>query len=339
MKLAMVGLGRMGSNMAKRLLRDGHEIVAFDRNDQAVQEMKKEGAKSTPSLKELKKPFKRAAHGVGHAAFGRANRRNGSRARRNSRAPVTSSSTAETPTLKTTCAARKCSRAKKIRYLDVGTSGGVWGLERGYSLMIGGDESAAKELDSVFRSLAPGSGKSGDVEITPDRKIQGPADQGYLYCGPNGSGHFVKMVHNGIEYGMMQALAEGFDILRGAQSEELPAELRYNLNLTEISEVWRRGSVVSSWLLDLIAISLNRDSKLSKFEGHVADSGEGRWTVQAAIEEGVPATVLTSALYTRFRSREENSFAEKMLSAMRNAFGGHSEAPLENLGKPTSRAS
>ena len=216
---------------------------------------------------------------------------------------------------------------KKIRFLDVGTSGGVWGLERGYSLMIGGDADAAAILDPIFRTLAPGN--SG-VETTPDRKRTGSADQGYLYCGPSGAGHFVKMIHNGIEYGMMQSLAEGFDILQGASAEALPLEHRYKLDLKEISEVWRRGSVVSSWLLDLIAISLNHDSTLSQFHGRVPDSGEGRWTVQAAVEESIPAPVITTSLYTRFRSREFESFAEKVLSAMRSEFGGHLEATLDD---------
>ena len=212
-----------------------------------------------------------------------------------------------------------------IHYLDVGTSGGIWGLERGYCMMIGGDQSSAQRLDPIFATLAPGPG---EVPKTVGREqMKSTADQGYLYCGPAGAGHFVKMIHNGIEYGLMQAYAEGFDILRGANSENLPVGLSFDLNLTDIAEVWRRGSVISSWLLDLTAIALARDNKLDAYSGFVEDSGEGRWTIAAALEEGVPAEVLSAALYTRFRSRHEHTFAEKILSAMRKGFGGHVERP------------
>jgi len=212
-----------------------------------------------------------------------------------------------------------------IHYLDVGTSGGIWGLERGYCMMIGGDQSSAERLDPIFATLAPGPG---EIPKTVGREqMKGTADQGYLYCGPAGAGHFVKMIHNGIEYGLMQAYAEGFDILRGANSENLPVGLSYDLNLADIAEVWRRGSVISSWLLDLTAIALASDNKLDAYSGFVEDSGEGRWTIAAALEEGVSAEVLSTALYTRFRSREEHSFAEKILSAMRKGFGGHVEPP------------
>jgi 6-phosphogluconate dehydrogenase len=210
-----------------------------------------------------------------------------------------------------------------IRYVDVGTSGGVWGLERGYCLMIGGDKEAVDHLDPIFATLAPGKG---DIEETPNREHLDPrAEQGYIHAGPAGAGHFVKMVHNGIEYGMMQAYAEGFNILERKSSEELPPAERFELNVADIAEVWRRGSVVTSWLLDLSAIALAKDPELEGFSGHVADSGEGRWTVEAAIEEAVPAEVLTASLYTRFRSRQSHNFAEKMLSAMRFGFGGHVE--------------
>jgi 6-phosphogluconate dehydrogenase len=210
-----------------------------------------------------------------------------------------------------------------IQYLDVGTSGGVWGIDRGYCLMIGGPAEAAKRLDPIFKTLAPGQGK---IPRTPGReKLGGTAEQGYLYCGPSGAGHFVKMVHNGIEYGLMQAYAEGFDIFRNASSKEVPEDIRYELNLPDIAEVWRRGSVVGSWLLDLTAIALAQNPTLSNYSGFVQDSGEGRWTVMAAVEEAVPADVLTAALYTRFRSRQEHTFAEKILSAMRHQFGGHVE--------------
>jgi 6-phosphogluconate dehydrogenase len=213
---------------------------------------------------------------------------------------------------------------KGIHYIDVGTSGGVWGLERGYCMMIGWPKEAVQRLDPIFKTLAPGKG---DIPRTPGReKLGGTAEDGYIHCGPSGSGHFVKMVHNGIEYGLMQAYAEGFDIFKNANSKELPEDIRYDLNLPDIAEVWRRGSVVSSWLLDLTAMALAENPTLSEYTGFVQDSGEGRWTIQAAVDEAVPADVLTAALYVRFRSRQEHTFAEKMLSAMRQKFGGHVEA-------------
>ena len=212
---------------------------------------------------------------------------------------------------------------KGLNYVDVGTSGGVWGLERGYCMMIGGPEEVARHLDPIFKTLAPGRG---EITRTPGRaELSGTVEDGYLYCGPSGAGHFVKMVHNGIEYGLMQAYAEGFDIFRNANSTQLPEDIRYNLNVADIAEVWRRGSVVSSWLLDLTAMALVEDPDLANYSGFVQDSGEGRWTIQAAIEEAVPAEVLSAALYTRFRSRQEHTFAEKILSAMRQKFGGHLE--------------
>jgi len=214
-------------------------------------------------------------------------------------------------------------KERGIHYIDVGTSGGVWGLERGYCMMLGGPKEAVERLDPIFKSLAPGVG---DIPKTPGReKFKSTAEEGYLYCGPSGAGHFVKMVHNGIEYGLMQAYAEGFDIFRNATSDQLPEGHRYDLNLPDIAEVWRRGSVISSWLLDLTAMALAENPTLSEYSGTVQDSGEGRWTVNAAIEEAVPADVLTAALYTRFRSRQQHTFAEKMLSAMRQKFGGHIE--------------
>jgi 6-phosphogluconate dehydrogenase len=211
-----------------------------------------------------------------------------------------------------------------INYIDAGTSGGVWGLERGYCLMMGGPKEAVTRLDPIFKTLAPGIG---DIPPTPGRSGGGTAEQGYLYCGPSGAGHFVKMVHNGIEYGVMQAYAEGFDILRGVNSDHLAPGLSYDLNLPDISELWRRGSVISSWLLDLTAQALAGDAQLKAYTGFVEDSGEGRWTISAALEEGVSAEVLSAALFTRFRSRIEHSFAEKVLSAMRKGFGGHIERP------------
>src|SRR5207237_426591 len=212
---------------------------------------------------------------------------------------------------------------KGINYIDVGTSGGVWGLERGYCMMIGGPEDTGRHLDPIFKTLAPGRG---NITRTPGReKIEGTVEDGYLYCGPSGAGHFVKMVHNGIEYGLMQAYAEGFDIFRNANSDQLPEDIRYDLNVADIAEVWRRGSVVSSWLLDLTAMALVEDPELAGYSGFVQDSGEGRWTIQAAIEEAVPAEVLSAALYASFRSRHEHTLAEKLLSAMRQKFGGHLE--------------
>jgi 6-phosphogluconate dehydrogenase len=211
-----------------------------------------------------------------------------------------------------------------IHYVDCGTSGGVWGLERGYCMMIGGPSEAVQRLDPIFKTLAPGRG---DIPRTPGReKLGGTSEEGYMHCGPSGAGHFVKMVHNGIEYGIMQAYAEGFDIFKNATSKELPENIRYDLNLPDIAEVWRRGSVISSWLLDLTAMALAENPTLSEYEGFVQDSGEGRWTIQAAVEEAVPADVLSAALYVRFRSRQQHTFAEKMLSAMRQKFGGHVEA-------------
>jgi 6-phosphogluconate dehydrogenase len=216
-------------------------------------------------------------------------------------------------------------KQRGIHYVDVGTSGGIWGVDRGYCQMIGGEQEVFKRLEPIFRTLAPGRG---EIPRTPGReRAGGTAEQGYLYCGPPGAGHLVKMVHNGIEYGLMQAYAEGFDILRNAGSKELPEEFRYDLDVRDVAEVWRRGSVVSSWLLDLTAMALLEDPALSRFKGWVEDSGEGRWTIQCAIEEAVPADVLSAALFTRFRSRHEHTFAEKLLSAMRSKFGGHVELP------------
>lgn len=324
MTLGMVGLGRMGSNMAKRLMKGGHSVVAFDLSAEAVRLIKAEGASTIASLVELRAQLKAPrviwvmlpAGRPTEDVIGQLSE---------ILEPGDTVVDGGNSYFKDDVRRGQLLRQKKIRFLDVGTSGGVWGLERGYSLMIGGDADAATTLDPIFRTLAPGDSQ---VEITPGRRTTSSADQGYLYCGPSGAGHFVKMVHNGIEYGMMQSLAEGFDILQGAQSEALPPEHRYQLDLKEISEVWRRGSVVSSWLLDLIAISFNHDSVLSQFHGRVPDSGEGRWTVQAALEESISAPIITNSLYVRFRSRESESFAEKLLSAMRSEFGGHVEAPL-----------
>ncbi len=321
MQIAMVGLGRMGANMARRLLRGGHECVVYDRNPESVKQLVAEGATGASSLHDLAQKLlpPRAAWIMVPAG------------------DITESAVMElagycTPGdiiidggnsyFKDDVRRAKTLAEHGIRYLDAGTSGGVWGLERGYCLMVGGDAAAVKHLEPVFLTLSPGG--SG-IAPSPGRTAGGSAEQGWLHCGPCGAGHFVKMVHNGIEYGLMQAYAEGFDILCNANADALPAEQRYELNLADIAELWRRGSVVTSWLLDLSADALARDPDLSDYSGFVQDSGEGRWTVQAAIDEAVPADVLTSALFTRFRSRRYHTFAEKMLSAMRRGFGGHVE--------------
>ncbi|TXH73983.1 phosphogluconate dehydrogenase (NAD(+)-dependent, decarboxylating) [Thiobacillus sp.] len=321
MQIAMVGLGRMGANMTRRLMRDGHDCVVYDRNPETVAQLVAEGATGAASLAELAEklvppraawimvPSGEATENAvmelaGHFAAGDVIVDGG-----NSH-------------YKDDVRRAKILAASGILYLDAGTSGGVWGLERGYCLMVGGDGGAAKKLEPVFRTLAPGG--SG-IPPSTGRAPGGSAEQGYLYCGPSGAGHFVKMVHNGIEYGLMQAYAEGFDILKNANLESLPADQRYDFDLADISELWRRGSVVTSWLLDLSAEALARNPDLSNYSGFVQDSGEGRWTVEAAIDESVPAEVLTAALFARFRSRQEHTFAEKVLSAMRQGFGGHVE--------------
>jgi 6-phosphogluconate dehydrogenase len=335
MQLGMIGLGRMGANMVRRLIRNGHSGVVFDRSPAAVNELVKDKAEGSASLvefvKKLAKP--RAIWLMVPAA-------------------VVDKTIADLqPHLEAgdividggnsyyidDIRRSKELAPRKVHYVDVGTSGGVWGLERGYCMMIGGENEVIKHLDPIFSSLAPGMG---DIPRTPGREqIDGTSEQGYLHCGPNGAGHFVKMVHNGIEYGVMAAYAEGLGILRGAnvgrqaggavdaETTPLrdPEQYQYDLNLRDIAEVWRRGSVIASWLLDLTAIALLQDPSLAKFAGRVSDSGEGRWTIKAAIDEAVPAPVLTSALYERFSSRGEADFANKILSAMRYQFGGHLE--------------
>ncbi|MEK6336663.1 MAG: phosphogluconate dehydrogenase (NAD(+)-dependent, decarboxylating) [Acidobacteriota bacterium] len=322
MQLGMIGLGRMGANMVRRLLRGGHECVVWDVNPDNVKQMAGEGAKGAESLDDLigKLDQPRAIWIMVPAGNATEKTVTDLAARLKAGDIIIDGGNSN---YKDDARRAIALREKGINYVDVGTSGGVWGLERGYCMMIGGPEDAARHLDPIFKTLAPGRG---DIVRTPGReKISGTVEDGYLYCGPSGSGHFVKMVHNGIEYGLMQAYAEGFDIFHNANIKELPEELRYDLNLADIAEVWRRGSVVSSWLLDLTAMALLEDKDLSNYSGFVQDSGEGRWTIQAAIEEAVPAEVLSAALYTRFRSRQEHTFAEKILSAMRQKFGGHLE--------------
>jgi len=322
MQLGMIGLGRMGANMVRRLMRGGHQCVVFDLNPSNVDSLAREGASGASSMEEFvqKLTTPRAAWVMVPAG------------------DATESTVMKLASLmqsgdtiidggnsyfKDDVRRSKILKDRGIHYLDVGTSGGVWGIERGYCMMIGGSQESAQRLDPIFKTLAPGVG---DVEPTPGRQgKKSTATDGYLYCGPSGAGHFVKMVHNGIEYGLMQAYAEGFDVMKNANSKELPEDHRYSFDLTDISELWRRGSVVGSWLLDLTAMALTEDPNLSRFTGTVQDSGEGRWTIMAAIEEAVPCDVLSASLYTRFRSRQDHTFAEKMLSGMRNKFGGHVE--------------
>ena len=324
MQLGMVGLGRMGSNMVRRLMAGRHQCVVYDLSADAVAAMASDGATGTSSLGDLAKALDTpravwvmvpagtitdqtvaALGGVldagdividgGNSYFKDDVRRAGELV------------------------------GKGIKYVDVGTSGGVWGRERGYSMMIGGDGESVTRLDPIFKTLAPGRG---DIPRTPGREsMGGTAEEGYVHCGPVGAGHFVKMVHNGIEYGLMQAYAEGFDIMRNAGRDDRPAEIRYDLNMADVAEVWRRGSVVASWLLDLTAMALVEDPSLERYAGVVQDSGEGRWTIMTAIEEAVPADVLSASLYARFRSRQDHTYAEKILSAMREKFGGHVERP------------
>lgn len=328
MQLGMIGLGRMGGNIVRRLMQHGHQTVIYDRAEAAVSGLAAEGATGSASLADLvsKLEAPRAVWVMLPAG-----------------AP-TEDTVAELGGLlapgdviidggnsfwQDDVRRANALRARGVHYIDVGTSGGVWGLERGYCMMIGGDKEAVDRLDPIFAALAPGLG---DIPRTPGREGRDPrVEQGYLHAGPSGAGHYVKMIHNGIEYGMMQAYAEGFDILKSADAPVRPDDQRFSLDLSDIAEVWRRGSVVTSWLLDLTADALAVDDKLEGFSGYVDDSGEGRWTIQAAIEQATPAEVLTAALYARFRSRQEHTFAEKMLSAMRKGFGGHVEAP----GKPS----
>ena len=331
MQLAMVGLGRMGANMTRRLMRGGHSLVVSDLSADAVKQMGTEGATGSSSLDDLVaklKPPRAVWIMVPAGGPTEATVQKLAQLLQSGDAIIDGGNSY----FKDDVRRAGELKGKGIHYIDVGTSGGVWGLERGYCMMIGGPKEAVTRLDPIFKTLAPGQG---DIPRTPGRdQMGGTAEQGYIHCGPSGAGHFVKMVHNGIEYGIMQAYAEGFDIFKNATSKELPEDIRYDLNLPDIAEVWRRGSVISSWLLDLTAMALTENPTLSEYEGYVQDSGEGRWTIQAAIEEAVPAEVLTAALYVRFRSRQQHTFAEKMLSAMRQKFGGHVESDPASKKKP-----
>ena len=323
MQIGIIGLGRMGANIARRLMQNGHQVVGYDANAAAVKGL--EGAAPASSVADLIKQLKapRAVWVMLPAGH------------------ITEQTIHQLGTLldkadvvidggntyfKDDIRRAHALHHKGIAYLDVGTSGGVWGLERGYCMMIGGDKGHVNRLDPIFKALAPGVGT---IEKTPGRERADPrVTEGYMHVGPAGSGHFVKMIHNGIEYGMMQAFAEGFDIMKGRNSDKLAEDERFDINVADVAEVWRRGSVVASWLLDLTSIALSKSGTLDQFSGEVDDSGEGRWTVQAAVDEAVPAPVITAALYTRFRSRMGNTFGEKLLSAMRYEFGGHIESAL-----------
>lgn len=322
MQLGVIGLGRMGGNIVRRLTLNGHQCVVFDRSAAAMKALAGEHVIGSADLKQLVSQLQKPRAVWVMLPAGE----------------ITENAVTQLGELldkgdividggnsfyKDDVRRAKELKAKGIHYVDCGTSGGVWGFDRGYCLMIGGDKDVIDHLDPIFDTLAPGKG---DISLTPERKGRDErVERGYMHCGPSGSGRFVKMIHNGIEYGLMQAYAEGFNILRGAASEEIPEDQRYQLELPDIAEVWRRGSVIGSWLLDLTAMALAEDPKLSRYSGFVEDSGEGRWTIMAAIEEAIPTDVLSAALYARFRSREKESFSDKLLSAMRNKFGGHVE--------------
>jgi len=338
MQIGVIGLGRMGGNISRRLMKAGHHCVVFDANAAPREALAKDGATPVGSLAAMVTALAEKPRAVWVMLPA---------------GEITEKTIADLGGLlapgdiiidggnsfyKDDIRRARTLTEKHISYVDCGTSGGIWGIERGYCMMIGGPKEAVEHLDPIFAALAPGRG---DIPPTPNREKRDPRiEQGYIHAGPSGAGHFVKMVHNGIEYGLMQAYAEGFDILRNKDSKDLPEEQRFALDLPDIAEVWRRGSVVSSWLLDLGAAALAKDPQLKDFSGYVQDSGEGRWTIEAAIEEAVPADVLSSALYTRFRSRQAHTFGEKMLSAMRFGFGGHVEGsePADPEPKPKGQA-
>ena len=341
MQIGVIGLGRMGGNISRRLMKAGHQCVVFDADAKPREALAEEGATAVQSLEDVVKALKERPRVVwvmlpaGQTTEETVERLGGLLG------PNDIIIDGGNSFYKDDVRRAKKFAEKNIRYVDCGTSGGVWGIERGYCMMIGGPKEAVAHLDPIFAALAPGLG---DISRTPGRaKGDSRAERGYIHAGTSGSGHFVKMVHNGIEYGLMQAYAEGFDILRNKDSKDLPDDERFVLNMPDIADVWRRGSVISSWLLDLSAAALAKDPQLKNFSGFVQDSGEGRWTVEAAIEEAVPADVLSTALYARFRSRQEHTFGEKILSAMRFGFGGHIEGsepsdPEPKTKKPQGRA-
>jgi 6-phosphogluconate dehydrogenase len=327
MKIGLIGLGRMGGNIARRLMRDGHQTVVYDNNADARDALAKDGGEAVDSLEAMVEalPSPKTIWVMlpsGEITENTITTLSGLLGKDD--IVIDGGNTFYKDD------ARRAEElaAKGQHYVDVGTSGGVWGLDRGYCMMIGGDKATVDYLDPIFKTLAPGAG---DIPRTADRDGRDPrVENGYMHAGPAGAGHFVKMIHNGIEYGMMQAFAEGFDILKNRDGKQIPERERYSLDMADIAEVWRRGSVVSSWLLDLTASALAKGPELDNYSGYVDDSGEGRWTVNAAIEEAVPAEVLTSALFARFRSRQDHTYAERLLSAMRMGFGGH----IEGRGKP-----
>jgi 6-phosphogluconate dehydrogenase len=327
MQIGLVGLGRMGANMSRRLENGGHKVTVFDLNPENVKKLVADGAEGASSLEDLVKKLPKPRTVWVMVPAGKATETTVQALAsfmEDGDAIIDGGNSFYKDDI------RRAAELKKrgIDYLDAGTSGGVWGLQRGYCLMVGADEAAFKRIEPIFSTLSPGIGT---IERTPGReKMGGTSEKGYLRTGPPGSGHFVKMVHNGIEYGVMQAYAEGFDIMVNKNTTDLPEDERFDLNVADIAELWRRGSVVGSWLLDLTAMALVENPDLSDFSGSVADSGEGRWTINAAIEEAVSCEVLASALFTRFRSRKDNTFAEKVLSAMRYKFGGHVERPSGN---------
>jgi 6-phosphogluconate dehydrogenase len=327
MQIGMVGLGRMGANMAKRLMQGGHECAVFDTDAARVQELGKDGAKGATELGDFIKLLNKPRAVWIMVPSGEATESTVLKLAEHLEQGDTIIDGGNSY-YKDDVRRAKMLLTKGIHYMDAGTSGGVWGLDRGYCLMVGGEKEVFDRLEPIFKTLAPGIGT---IERTPVRpENQGTAEQGYLYCGHIGAGHFVKMIHNGIEYGLMQAYAEGFDILKNANSQELAEDLRYDIDVPEVAELWRRGSVVSSWLLDLSASALHENPTLSNYTGFVHDSGEGRWTIIAALEEAVPVDVLSTSLFARFRSRQDHTFSDKLLSAMRNKFGGHVERPTGN---------
>jgi 6-phosphogluconate dehydrogenase len=321
----MIGLGRMGANIARRLMRGGHEVIAFDRNEPVVSALAGEGAIAATSLEDLAGKFE------GSPRIFWVMLPAGDPTESTIQAIIKLSSPGDiiidggNSFYKDDIRRAKSCAMSELHYVDVGTSGGVWGLERGYCMMIGGEKETVDLLDPIFDTLAPGLGTIVRTEGRDGKDDR--AERGYIHAGPAGAGHFVKMVHNGIEYGLMQAYAEGFDVLKGKASDKLPEDERYTIDLPDVAEVWRRGSVISSWLLDLTAIGLAKDHNLDQFTGKVADSGEGQWTIDAAMEEAVPVYVLSAALFARYRSRVDTTFGDKLLSAMRFGFGGHVEMP------------
>lgn len=331
MQLGMIGLGRMGGNIVRRLMRHGHSTVVYDKNVKAVAGLAADGAVGSATLEEFISKLERPRTAWVMLPAGRITEQTIdtiSGVMQEGDVIIDGGNTFWQDDVRR----GKALKARGIHYVDVGTSGGVWGLDRGYCMMIGGEKPVVDRLDPIFAALAPGAG---DIPRTEGRDGRDPRiEQGYIHAGPVGAGHFVKMIHNGIEYGLMQAYAEGFDILKNANIDALPADHRYDFDLADIAEVWRRGSVISSWLLDLTSTALADSPQLAEYSGFVEDSGEGRWTVNAAVDEAVPAEVLTAALYARFRSRKEHTFAEKILSAMRAGFGGHKEPKQPDASKP-----